>query len=52
MGTLQQPSKERVRQWLRDQIASRQPPPDGKEIRRELGWEWVRMVGRVKRGCL
>lgn len=35
-----QPSKESVRQWLREQIASRRPPPDAQQIRRSLGWEW------------
>lgn len=38
-----QPSKESVRLWLRIQIEERRPPPDPKQIRRELGWELARM---------
>jgi hypothetical protein len=36
-----QPSKELVREWLRAQIEQRRPPPDPRQIRRELGWELV-----------
>ncbi len=38
-----QPSKETVRQWLHQQIVERRPPPDPQQIRRELGWELVRL---------
>ncbi len=48
MTRKQQPSKESVRQWLRDQIASRRPPPDAQQIRRELGWEWSTPVKRPR----
>jgi len=44
MSQQQQPSKERVRSWLRDRLATRLPPPDPQQIRRELGWELVRVV--------
>ncbi|MES2152785.1 MAG: hypothetical protein V4508_23660 [Pseudomonadota bacterium] len=37
----QQPSKERVRQWLSARIAQRRPPPEPQQIRRELGWALV-----------
>lgn len=30
------PSKEAVRDWLRQQIATKQPPPSREEIRRQL----------------
>jgi hypothetical protein len=39
MDKKKQPSKESVRQWLRILIEERRPPPDPKQIRRELGWE-------------
>ncbi len=39
MQSPKQPSKEMVRQWLRAEIGQRRPPPDPKQIRRELGWE-------------
>ncbi len=35
------PSKEQVRQWLASQVARHEPPPDIKQIRRELGWDLV-----------
>ena len=46
MDKLKQPSKECVRQWLRSEIDQRRPPPDPKQIRRELGWEMVRTSDR------
>ena len=38
-----QPSKESVRDWLRSEIGHHRPPPDPKQIRRELGWELIEM---------
>ena len=43
MEQSKQPSKESVRQWLQNQIVGRRPPPDPQQIRRELGWELIRM---------
>jgi hypothetical protein len=43
MEDKKQPSKEAVRQWLRIQIEARRPPPDPKQIRRELGWELLKL---------
>jgi hypothetical protein len=43
MEDKKQPSKESVRQWLRNQIEERRPPPDPKQIRRELGWELLKL---------
>lgn len=42
----QQPSKEAVRQWLQNKLEQRRPPADPQQIRRELGWELL----RVERG--
>jgi hypothetical protein len=44
MNQHKQPSKETVRQWLRDEIARRRPPPELQQIRAALGWE----PGRAK----
>lgn len=33
------PSKELVRDWLKREIAQHRPPPDPRQIRRELGWD-------------
>jgi hypothetical protein len=49
MNQRQQPSKESVRQWLRARLATRQPPPEPQQIRRELGWELVRTVREPRR---
>ena len=43
MEHTKQPSKEAVRQWLQKQVEERRPPPDPKQIRRELGWEMLKM---------
>jgi len=43
MDQTKQPSKESVRQWLQTRIVERRPPPDPQQIRRELGWELVRL---------
>ena len=49
MSKQNQPSKESVRAWLRAEIAQRRPPPDPQQIRRELGWELLKVGGRCKR---
>ena len=43
MERSRQPSKELGREWLRTQIEERRPPPDAKQIRRELGWDLVKL---------
>ena len=43
-----QPSKESVRNWLHARIAQRRPPPDPATIRRELGWELVKVWERKR----
>jgi hypothetical protein len=35
------PSREQVREWLRQEIAEHRPPPDPTEIRNQLGWTLV-----------
>jgi hypothetical protein len=49
MDKHKQPSKESVREWLRGEVKRRRPPPDPSQIRRELGWELVRIVPPSKR---
>ena len=49
MTTHKQPTKETVRAWLRTEIAHRRPPPDPVQIRRELGWELIRVIVAPKR---
>lgn len=49
MNQQQQPSKESVREWLRARWLTRVPPPDPQQIRRELGWELVRIARAARR---
>ena len=49
MTQQKQPSKESVRKWLRAQIDQRRPPPDPQQIRRELGWELIKLPVERKR---
>ena len=37
------PDKELVRKWLKAELAQRRPPPDPEQIRRELGWDLLRL---------
>jgi len=46
MDRSKQPSKETVRQWLQKQVEERRPPPDAKQIRRELGWDMLKIERR------
>ena len=34
-----QPTKEQVREWLRNRRTSAEPPPAMERIRRDLGWK-------------
>jgi len=47
------PDREQVRQWLRHEIALHRPPPEPREIRRQLGWHQAGMeqddAGRARR---
>lgn len=36
-----QPTREQVREWLRQEIDQRRPQPDPTEIRSQLGWTLV-----------
>jgi hypothetical protein len=38
MEKLQHPSKEQVREFMKHRQEEHSPPPDIKEIRRQLGW--------------
>ncbi len=39
MDKTKQPSKEMIREWLKNQIGQHRPPPDPGQIRRELDWK-------------
>ncbi len=41
MSKIQHPSKEQVRNFLKQRQIGHTPPPDIKEIRRQLGWDLI-----------
>lgn len=43
MEQSKQPSKESIRRWLQSELEQRRAPPDPQQIRRELGWDLVRV---------
>lgn len=50
MEQRQKPGKEMVRKWLKAELEQRRPPPDPEQIRRELGWDMLRLqTGAVPR---
>jgi len=50
MEQRQKPDKEMVRKWLKAELEQRRPPPDPEQIRRELGWDMLRLqTGSVPR---
>ncbi|MBY0242161.1 MAG: hypothetical protein K2X55_22905 [Burkholderiaceae bacterium] len=49
MEPFKQPSKEAVRQWMQKKLAERRAPPDPQQIRRELGWDLVKVDPEAKR---
>lgn len=42
------PNKELVRAWLKREVVQHRPPPDIKEIRRQLGWGLAEMARQGK----
>lgn len=38
MEQFTQPTKEQVRDWLKHRLHTVEPPPNGEQIRHELGW--------------
>jgi len=41
MNQQNHPSKEQVRDYLKQRQSEHSPPPDIREIRRKLGWELI-----------
>jgi len=44
------PTPQQVRDWMRAPERKRAPPPDPKDIRRELGWEMLRPMKQSREG--
>ncbi|HEV7618511.1 MAG TPA: hypothetical protein VGO51_10465 [Burkholderiaceae bacterium] len=44
MAQFNQPTKQQVRMYMEKRAESRKPPPDMKDIRRQLGWELIEMA--------
>ncbi len=49
MDRIARPSKEAIRNWLRNRRASHEPLPDCDRIRRELGWMLVAKPRETRR---
>jgi hypothetical protein len=45
---VEMPTKEQVREWLRKEVEAKRPPPDMKEIRRQLGWNLIEASRKVR----
>jgi hypothetical protein len=43
VATAKQPKKEQVRDYMERRKTEHQPPPTQEEIRRQLGWELIKM---------
>ncbi len=46
MSTMNYPTKQQVRDWLSLRQAQHKPPPDIKQIRRELGWDLLKIAAQ------
>jgi|GEM_PF-1901610 hypothetical protein len=44
-----QPTKQDVCGWINHDVAERRPPPDLKQIRRELGWDLLQQDSQYRR---
>ncbi len=44
------PTKEQVREWSKERQKDHKPPPDPKQIRKELGWDLIQ-AERNKQRC-
>lgn len=47
MSQSKQPSKEQVREYMEQRQAAHKPPPDPREIRRQLGWDLDEMQRKL-----
>ncbi|GAA4014636.1 hypothetical protein [Actimicrobium antarcticum] len=47
MAVQKQPTKEQIRDYMARRQAGRKPPPDPREIRRQLGWELMEMTRKI-----
>lgn len=50
MNKCKQPDKEAVRKWIKEGVEQHRPPPDPKQIRRELGWGLIHITPDRKYG--
>jgi hypothetical protein len=45
-----QPTKQAVRQYMEGRQREHKPPPDAKQIRRELGWDLIEQERKDQAG--
>lgn len=46
---MSQPTKEQVREWMNQRQAEKTPPPEPREVRRQLGWDLVQAEKKYRR---
>jgi hypothetical protein len=49
MSDSKQPTKEQVRDYMVRRQQARKPPPDPREVRRQLGWDLTEMQRKSPR---
>lgn len=42
------PTSQQVRDWLQQRQTERKPPPTPEQIRRELGWDLIKVEKRTR----
>ena len=52
MATTTHPSKEQVREFMAKRREERTPPPDPREIRRQLGWNMLYNIDQRGTECM
>ncbi|EGF32369.1 hypothetical protein IMCC9480_2548 [Oxalobacteraceae bacterium IMCC9480] len=49
MSDSKQPTKEQVREYMGRRQRARKPPPDPREVRRQLGWDLAEIQRKTPR---
>jgi hypothetical protein len=50
MNPIKQPSKQQVRDYMEGRQREHKPPPDQKDIRRQMGWDLIEMERKDQAG--
>jgi hypothetical protein len=50
MNPIKQPSKEAARDYMEGRQREHKPPPDQKDIRRQMGWDLIELARKDQAG--